>query len=112
MPSGSLPPPPAGSRFRSDRKCCARKRPPRRLSRCSSTPGSRKPLQLRYGYRGTGVNRALDLIVSIVFVSVQWRITVILLRVAGRLFSGWQLTAARVTIFLFDAALLAGYAFT
>jgi 16S rRNA (uracil1498-N3)-methyltransferase len=45
MPSGSLPPPLAGSRSRSVRKCCGRKRPPRPPSRCSSTPGSRKPLQ-------------------------------------------------------------------
>ncbi len=52
---------------------------------------------------------ALNLIASIVFVAVQWRIAVILLRVAGRLFSGWARTAARGAVFLFDAVLLAGY---
>jgi hypothetical protein len=55
------------------------------------------------------VNLALNLVVTIVFVSVQWRIAAILLRVAGRLFSGWARTAARGTVFLFDAVLLAGY---
>lgn len=52
---------------------------------------------------------ALNLIVTIVFVSVQWRIAAILLHGAARLFSGWALTAARGTVFLFDALLLAGY---
>ena len=55
---------------------------------------------------------ALNLIVTIVFVSVQWRIAVVLLRGAARLFSGWALTAARGTVFLFDAVLLAGYSFS
>ena len=55
---------------------------------------------------------ALNLIVTIVFVSVQWRIAVILLRASGRLFSGWTRTAARGAVFLFDALLLAGYSFT
>ncbi|MGB7722128.1 MAG: metallophosphoesterase, partial [Bryobacteraceae bacterium] len=55
---------------------------------------------------------ALNLIVTIVFVSVQWRIAVVLLRGAARLFSGWALTAARATVFLFDAVLLAGYSFS
>lgn len=55
---------------------------------------------------------ALNLIATIVFVSVQWRIAVELLRGAARLFSGWALTAARGTVFLFDAVLLAGYSFS
>ena len=55
---------------------------------------------------------ALNLIVTIVFVSVQWRIAVILLRAAGRLFSGWARNAARGAVFLFDAVLLAGYSFS
>jgi hypothetical protein len=58
------------------------------------------------------VGLALNLIVTFVFVSVQWRIAVILLRAAGRLFSGWARTAARGAVFLFDALLLAGYSFT
>jgi hypothetical protein len=58
------------------------------------------------------VNLALNLVVTFVFVSVQWRIAVILLRAAGRLFSGWARTAARGAVFLFDALLLAGYSFT
>jgi predicted MPP superfamily phosphohydrolase len=58
------------------------------------------------------VGLALNLIVTIVFVSVQWRIAVELLRGAARLFSGWALTAARGTVFLFDAVLLAGYSFS
>ena len=55
---------------------------------------------------------ALNLIVTFVFVAVQWRIAAILLRGAARLFSGWALTAARGTVFLFDALLLAGYSFS
>jgi hypothetical protein len=55
---------------------------------------------------------ALNLIVTIVFVAVQWRIAATLLRLAGRFFSGWARTAARVAIFLFDALLLAGYSFS
>ena len=35
-----------------------------------------------------------------------------MLRGAARLFSGWALTAARGTVFLFDAVLLAGYSFS
>jgi predicted MPP superfamily phosphohydrolase len=58
------------------------------------------------------VNLALNLVVTFVFVSVQWRIAVILLRASGRLFSGWARTAARGAVFLFDALLLAGYSFT
>jgi predicted MPP superfamily phosphohydrolase len=58
------------------------------------------------------VGLALNLIVTVVFVAVQWRIAVILLREAVRLFSGWALTAARGTVFLFDALLLAGYSFS
>jgi predicted MPP superfamily phosphohydrolase len=58
------------------------------------------------------VGLALNLIATIVFVSVQWRIAVELLRGAARLFSGWALTAARGTVFLFDAVLLAGYSFS
>ena len=58
------------------------------------------------------MNLALNLVVTFVFVSVQWRIAVILLRAAGRLFSGWARTAARGAVFLFDALLLAGYSFT
>jgi predicted MPP superfamily phosphohydrolase len=58
------------------------------------------------------VGLALNLIVTIVFVSVQWRIAAILLGGAARLFSGWALTAARGTVFLFDAVLLAGYSFS
>jgi hypothetical protein len=58
------------------------------------------------------VNLALNLVVTFVFVYVQWRIAVILLRAAGRLFSGWARTAARGAVFLFDALLLAGYLFT
>jgi predicted MPP superfamily phosphohydrolase len=58
------------------------------------------------------VSLALNLIVTIVFVSVQWRIAAILLRGAARLFSGWGLTAARGTVFVFDALLLAGYSFS
>jgi len=58
------------------------------------------------------VNLALNLVVTSVFVSVQWRITIALLRVASRLFSGWARTAARGTVFLFDAVLLAGYLFS
>ena len=55
---------------------------------------------------------ALNLIVTFVFVAVQWRIAAILLRAAGRLFSGWARTAARGAVFLFDAVLLAGYSFS
>jgi hypothetical protein len=55
------------------------------------------------------VNLALNLAVTIVFVFVQWRISAILLRVAGRLSSGWARTAAHGMVFLFDAVLLAGY---
>jgi len=55
------------------------------------------------------VGLALNFIVTFVFVAVQWRIAAILLRAAGRLFSGWVRTAARGTVFLFDAVLLAGY---
>ena len=55
---------------------------------------------------------ALNLIVTVVFVAVQWRIAAILLREAARLFSGWALTAARGTVFLFDLVLLAGYSFS
>jgi predicted MPP superfamily phosphohydrolase len=55
---------------------------------------------------------ALNLIVTFVFVAVQWRIAAILLRAAGRHFSGWARTAARGTVFLFDAVLLAGYSFS
>jgi hypothetical protein len=55
---------------------------------------------------------ALNLIVTTVFAVVQWRIAVILLRLAGRLFSGWALAAARGAVFLFDAVLLAGYSFS
>jgi hypothetical protein len=58
------------------------------------------------------VGLALNLIVTVVFVAVQWRIAAILLREAARLFSGWALTAARGTVFLFDALLLAGYSFS
>ena len=58
------------------------------------------------------MNLALNLVVTFVFVSVQWRIAVILLRAAGRLLSGWARTAARGAVFLFDALLLAGYSFT
>jgi predicted MPP superfamily phosphohydrolase len=58
------------------------------------------------------VGLALNLIVTFVFVAVQWRIAAILLRAAGRLFSGWARTAARGTVFLFDAVLLAGYSFS
>jgi predicted MPP superfamily phosphohydrolase len=58
------------------------------------------------------VNLALNLVVTFVFVSVQWRIAVILLRASGRLFSGGARTAARGAVFLFDALLLAGYSFT
>jgi len=58
------------------------------------------------------VGLALNLIVTIVFVAVQWRIAAILLRLAGRLFSGWARTAARGAVFLFDAVLLAGYSFS
>ena len=49
---------------------------------------------------------ALNLIVTIVFVAVQWRIAVILLRLAGRR------TAVRGAVFLFEAVLLAGYSFS
>ena len=55
---------------------------------------------------------ALNLIVTAVFVAVQWRIAVILLRLAGRRFSGWARTAARAAVFLFAAVLLAGYLFS
>ena len=58
------------------------------------------------------MNLALNLVVTFVFVSVQWRIAVILLRASGRLFSGGARTAARGAVFLFDALLLAGYSFT
>jgi predicted MPP superfamily phosphohydrolase len=58
------------------------------------------------------VGLALNLIVTVVFVAVQWRITGLLLHLAGRLFSGWARTAARSAVFLFDAVLLAGYLFS
>jgi hypothetical protein len=52
------------------------------------------------------VGLALNLIVTIVFVAVQWRIAAILLRLAGRH------TAARGAVFLFEAVLAAGYSFS
>ena len=55
---------------------------------------------------------ALNLIVTVIFVAVQWRIAVVLLRLAGRHFSGWARTAARGAVFLFEAVLLAGYSFS
>ncbi|MGA2270046.1 MAG: metallophosphoesterase [Bryobacteraceae bacterium] len=54
----------------------------------------------------------LDLIASIVFLLVQWRITAGWLRLAGRLFSGWIRAAARGAVFVFDAVLLTGYLFS
>jgi predicted MPP superfamily phosphohydrolase len=58
------------------------------------------------------VNPVLEFIIGVVFLLVQWRITAVLLRLAGKRLSGWPRTAARGAVFLFDAALLAGYSFS
>ena len=49
---------------------------------------------------------AFNLIVTVIFVAVQWRIALILLRLAG------PRTVARGAVFLFEAVLLAGYSFS
>jgi len=52
------------------------------------------------------VGLAFNLIVTVIFVAVQWRIALILLRLAG------PRTVARGAVFLFEAVLLAGYSFS
>ncbi|MBZ5727095.1 MAG: metallophosphoesterase [Acidobacteriia bacterium] len=54
---------------------------------------------------------SLDLVALVIFVFVQWRITVMWLRLAGRRFSGRTRTAARYAVFLLDILLAEGYAF-
>ncbi len=53
---------------------------------------------------------SLDLIALVIFTFVQWRLTVIWLRRAGRHFTGRARTAARVAVFLFDILLIESYA--
>ena len=53
-----------------------------------------------------------DVIITIVFTAVAWRITVLLLAAARRRFTGAGLQAARAAIVLFDAVLAIGYAMT
>jgi predicted MPP superfamily phosphohydrolase len=52
----------------------------------------------------------LERILIVVFAIVQWRIAVLLLRAAGRRFSGRRRTLARSAVFLLDGLLVVGYA--
>lgn len=59
--------------------------------------------------RGFSVNGLLDWVtVTVVFI-VQWRVTVALLRAAGRRFSGQRRTAVRAGIWVFTALVAVGY---
>jgi uncharacterized protein len=51
-----------------------------------------------------------DLIITTIFIIVQWRITVLALAAARRRFAGSALWAARAAIVLFDVAAAVGYA--
>lgn len=51
-------------------------------------------------------------VLIVVFILVQWRISVLLLRAARRRFSGRMHTLARAAVFLLDAFLVFGYACT
>jgi predicted MPP superfamily phosphohydrolase len=55
---------------------------------------------------------SFDDILVCVFAIVQWRIAVLLLRAAGRRFSGRWRTLARSAVFVFDGLLVVGYVFT
>lgn len=59
--------------------------------------------------RGPALNHSIDFVLIAVFAFVQWRITALLLRLAGRRFSGWPRSAARWAVFLFDFLVAAGY---
>jgi uncharacterized protein len=50
-----------------------------------------------------------DLIATLIFIAVQWRVMVVLLAAARRRFAGRALGAARLGIFLFDAVVALGY---
>lgn len=55
------------------------------------------------------MNYLFDFLVLIVFVPVQWRVTVLLLGSARKHWSGGRLRAAQTAIFAADAVLLTGY---
>lgn len=55
------------------------------------------------------VHRKLDLVILVIFVLVQWRVTALLLRSAARRFTGTGLHAVRVTIGLANLAVAIGY---
>jgi predicted MPP superfamily phosphohydrolase len=53
--------------------------------------------------------QSLDVVALLVFFLVQWRITVLWLRLVRRRFSGWAATAARAGIVLLDALVAFGW---
>jgi len=69
-------------------------------------------MSLQYKTRPESGLNPFELILIIVFAIVQWRITVLLLRAAGRRFSGRRRTLSRSAIFLLDGLLVVGYVFT
>ena len=58
------------------------------------------------------MEKSLDIVLIVVFLLVQWRITRLLLGAADRRLSGGARPVARAAIYLFDALLVVGYCFT
>src|SRR5437879_6467380 len=79
-----------------------------------ATTRSRMPLPrtIEFGRIGDRLFQSIDGLLFAVFIPVQWRITVLLLRASRRRLSGTVLNLAYGAIFLFDAVVAVGYSFT